>query len=135
MTRPLSRSERSRLDRAFLKAHRLDAIIRQHGYCIYCTEPISGELVTADHVHPKAKGGSDGADNLVGACRPCNAVKGDMSAKAFMRLLRDPPAGASIHIHLAAARLRIWSATHATCGRISKAVGIGYRMPKWRKFR
>ncbi len=33
-------------------------------------------VLTIDHVHPRAHGGSRKMDNLATACRPCNLIKG-----------------------------------------------------------
>jgi 5-methylcytosine-specific restriction endonuclease McrA len=33
-------------------------------------------LLTVDHLHPAARGGSRRMDNLVTACQPCNVLKG-----------------------------------------------------------
>ena len=33
-------------------------------------------VLTIDHVHPRAHGGSRKMENLVTACRPCNLMKG-----------------------------------------------------------
>lgn len=40
--------------------------------CHYCGRPAT----TADHVIPKARGGTDDPDNLVAACVSCNSAKG-----------------------------------------------------------
>ena len=50
--------------------------------CVYCG---STENLTVDHVRPKSKGGTDTADNLVTACRPCNQAKGSMHVDVFMQ--------------------------------------------------
>ena len=50
--------------------------------CVYCG---SSENLTVDHVRPRTKGGTDTADNLVTACRPCNQAKGSMHVDVFMR--------------------------------------------------
>ncbi len=50
--------------------------------CVYCG---SSENLTVDHVRPKSKGGTDTADNLVTACRPCNQAKGSMHVDVFMQ--------------------------------------------------
>lgn len=49
-------------------------VLQRDGYiCHYCGLP---GATTADHVIPKAKGGSDDPSNLVAAHNPCNASKG-----------------------------------------------------------
>ncbi len=52
--------------------------------CVYCG---SSENLTVDHVRPKSKGGTDTADNLVTACRPCNQAKGSMHVDVFMQTI------------------------------------------------
>ncbi len=54
---------------------------RDHFKCQYCG--LDGLhnfenwlILTIDHVHPQAKGGSRTMDNLVTACQPCNILKG-----------------------------------------------------------
>ena len=54
---------------------------RDHFKCQYCG--LDGKhhfenwlVLTIDHVHPHAHGGSRKMDNLVTACRPCNLMKG-----------------------------------------------------------
>ena len=60
-----------------------DSIKARDGYkCVYCG---SSENLTVDHVRPKSKGGTDTADNLVTACRPCNQAKGSMHVDVFMQ--------------------------------------------------
>ncbi len=54
---------------------------RDHFKCQYCgldgLHSFENWLVlTIDHVHPLARGGSRSMDNLVTACQPCNIVKG-----------------------------------------------------------
>ncbi len=51
--------------------------------CVYCG---SSENLTVDHVRPKSKGGTDTADNLVTACRPCNQAKGSMQLDIFLKM-------------------------------------------------
>lgn len=58
-------------DNAWLRLSRL--VLERDGYvCAYC----GGVADTADHITPKSRGGDDGLDNLVAACRPCNSSKG-----------------------------------------------------------
>jgi len=45
--------------------------------CSYCGAPAQG----ADHVIPKARGGTDDVANLTPACTACNSAKRDRPAK------------------------------------------------------
>ena len=47
---------------------------RQKGKCFYCRKKL-GKKYHVDHVTPLSKGGSDGPENLVIACGPCNLTK------------------------------------------------------------
>ena len=54
---------------------------RDHFKCQYCgldgLERFENWLIlTIDHLHPAARGGSRRMDNLVTACQPCNRLKG-----------------------------------------------------------
>lgn len=56
--------------------------------CQYCG---SQKDLTLDHIIPKAKGGKTSWNNLVTACRRCNALKGDNSLEeAGFRLNTSP---------------------------------------------
>jgi len=50
--------------------------------CAYCGT--AGLPFEIDHVHPRAKGGSDRVANLVVACHRCNQRKADQSIEAFL---------------------------------------------------
>ena len=66
-----------------------DNILRRDGYrCAYCGR--SGAL-TLDHVLPRAQGGRSTWTNLVAACQPCNAAKGDRSPEEANMPLRQRP--------------------------------------------
>lgn len=52
-------------------------IKRDGGVCYYCGTDDPTEVMTADHITPRSKGGTDTLDNLVCACRPCNSSKGN----------------------------------------------------------
>ena len=61
---------------------------RDHFKCYYCG--LDGQhdfenwlILTVDHVHPHAKGGSRSMDNLVTACQPCNLLKGKRVYKSL----------------------------------------------------
>jgi hypothetical protein len=42
--------------------------------CVYCR---STKDLTTDHLIPRSRGGDDSADNVVLACQPCNASRGE----------------------------------------------------------
>lgn len=53
--------------------------------CAYCGKRVEPETITLDHVTPRrGQTAYDRRDNLVLACRPCNAVKADTAALAFL---------------------------------------------------
>lgn len=65
--------------------------LRQGGKCFYCRHQMArtgDRCTTIDHYVPKAAGGSDDEDNLVGACWLCNQRKSSMSGDAFRAILR-----------------------------------------------
>ena len=54
---------------------------RDHFKCQYCGLDAKQRfedwlIMTIDHVHSHARGGSRQLDNLVTACQPCNLIKG-----------------------------------------------------------
>lgn len=49
--------------------------------CWYCG---STERLSADHIVPRQKGGRDGGENLVYACRTCNSSKGSKDLLEWM---------------------------------------------------
>ncbi len=57
-------------------ADRLAVWIRDEGVCAYCGDQTTIDDFQADHVVPKAQGGSDDPENLACACEPCNRSKG-----------------------------------------------------------
>jgi 5-methylcytosine-specific restriction endonuclease McrA len=57
-----------------------------HRTCAYCDA--KNVALTIDHIHPRAKGGSDRPSNLTLACEPCNLDKGAQDIKDF--LTADP---------------------------------------------
>jgi len=70
---------------------RKNILIRDGHTCQYCgAKLLSGEL-ELEHVIPRARGGLSNWENLVAACRPCNARKADRTpVEAGMKLLRQP---------------------------------------------
>lgn len=61
-------------------------VIEQHGLCAYCGCHMPRP--TLDHVICRKKGGTDDLSNLVAACEPCNAAKGDLDLDEFLVLRR-----------------------------------------------
>lgn len=49
--------------------------------CHYCG---TGHSLQIDHIYPKSRGGSSDAENLVLACRNCNASKGDRTPEEWL---------------------------------------------------
>jgi 5-methylcytosine-specific restriction endonuclease McrA len=59
--------------------------------CQYCgCRPGRAEL-TLDHIVPRAQGGESSWENLVAACRPCNARKGNRTPEQAGMALRSQP--------------------------------------------
>lgn len=64
------------------------AVFARDGHrCQYC----GADAENIDHVIPRSKGGSHSWDNVVAACRPCNARKEDRFLKDTGMKLRRPP--------------------------------------------
>lgn len=60
-------------------------LMRDNRTCVYCGEYAN----TVDHVIPKSKGGEDSWENLVAACRDCNAKKANKVLDDFRPDLTD----------------------------------------------
>lgn len=61
---------------------------RDHGQCQYCG--IDRDL-TLDHLIPRSKGGKSTWNNLVTACKSCNAKKGNYTLEEAGLVLKRPP--------------------------------------------
>ncbi len=61
---------------------------RDNHKCQYCNAPAEN----IDHVIPRSRGGTHTWDNVVAACKPCNARKEDrlLSELSTMKLRRQP---------------------------------------------
>ena len=68
-----------------------DWLLEQHGsVCAYCGTETSQDTITLDHVRPrKGQTAYDRPDNLVLACRDCNAAKADTPLVAFLMQRRS----------------------------------------------
>lgn len=62
------------------KRLRYEVLRRDDHTCRYCGAKAPDVAITVDHVLPVALGGADTADNLVAACKDCNAGKSSASA-------------------------------------------------------
>ncbi len=49
---------------------------KQGRKCFYCNKPLTRRQATEDHYIPKSKGGPNGYENRVIACRDCDFKKG-----------------------------------------------------------
>jgi hypothetical protein len=64
------------------KRTRYEVLKRDNHTCRYCGGTAPDAVLTVDHVTPVALGGTDNPDNLVAACRDCNAGKSSTSPGA-----------------------------------------------------
>ena len=66
-------------------------LLARHGpVCAYCGTKHSARVMTLDHVAPRrGQTAYDRRDNLVLACRDCNAKKRDLAPLAFLLALRS----------------------------------------------
>ena len=75
------------------------ALIGVHSLqCFYCgrSPKESGKPLTADHVIPRSRGGTNEISNQVLACYRCNGRKGSMPIQAFKSLLQNERAEQAI---------------------------------------
>jgi len=70
-------------EKALREAHRVHG-----GTCFYCKKKVGHEELTIDHAEPSKLGGGDEIQNLIIACKPCNARKNHQPIEAF-----NPEAG------------------------------------------
>ncbi|MFE2414982.1 HNH endonuclease [Kitasatospora sp. NPDC059408] len=67
---------------AVSKRLRFEILRRDNHTCRYCGATAPDVKLTVDHVTPSALGGSDGPNNLITACEPCNSGKSSVPADA-----------------------------------------------------
>ncbi len=89
--------------------NRRAVFVRDRDSCQYC----GARAETMDHVLPRSRGGLHTWDNVVAACRRCNAKKRDrLPAESGMRLSRRPaPPSAVTWVEIAAGGVPdVWTA-------------------------
>lgn len=64
------------------KRTRYEVLKRDNHTCRYCGASAPDAILTVDHVTPVSLGGTDKPDNLVAACRDCNAGKASTAPDA-----------------------------------------------------
>ena len=52
---------------------------------------IQKAVVTAEHIHPKSKGGPNATNNYMGECQECNGSRGNMSYDEWMKKYPNMP--------------------------------------------
>jgi 5-methylcytosine-specific restriction endonuclease McrA len=72
----------------WLRIARVDAWTRQGGLCCWCRSALPRNEATAEHMVPRADGGSDQSHNIAAACGPCNKARGRLGAARFRSMLR-----------------------------------------------
>ena len=85
-----SAARRRRLEMEANGSHTAADIKAQHAAqkarCYWCKEKV-GDRYQVDHVIPLSKGGSDGRENIVIACPPCNRSKSDKMPEEWAGVL------------------------------------------------
>lgn len=58
---------------------------------------IQKAVVTAEHIHPKSKGGPNATNNYMGECQECNGSRGNMSYDEWMKRYPNMPDNIQVH--------------------------------------
>ena len=69
---------------------RFNVFLRDRFRCQYCGEPFASSDLSFDHVVPRCLGGRTRWENIVAACRPCNARKDQFLTMKPLRPPREP---------------------------------------------
>jgi len=85
--------KQSKLDKAFIRVYREEALVTQYHKCFYCRDRLSYRNTTAEHIKPKSKNGLNTKENIAGSCEPCNRAKGSMNDSQFKKLIKSFPTG------------------------------------------
>lgn len=51
--------------------------------CVYCGKKLNKEILTLDHLYPRAIGGVSITNNLKPSCQKCNSAKGDKTEEQY----------------------------------------------------
>ena len=101
-----------RIPRERVRLTRRNLFARERNQCMYCGSHFSTADLTIDHVVPRSQGGVDSWENLVAACRGCNARKGgrtpEQAGMALVRQPRAPRRNPSITARLSSERYASW---------------------------
>jgi len=74
-----------------VKFSRENILNRDKFKCQYCGKICNLKELTIDHVIPKSQGGKNTWNNLVAACKPCNAYKANRRPEEInMKLIHKP---------------------------------------------
>lgn len=99
------RAVRPRRRRRGVAFSRLGVFARDGFCCRYCGGAFPVKELTLDHVVPRSRGGLTVWENIVTACHPCNARKGDKTlAEVGYRLDEKPSRPRSISLETIAGR-------------------------------
>ncbi len=107
MSKRKHKSSSKKLDRAFIRVYRENALREQDFKCVYCYERLNYRTVTADHIKAKSKGGNNGEDNIDAVCSPCNKAKGSMTKSQYGVMISVQPRCLPIEYTLAWIRRRL----------------------------
>lgn len=81
--RAIKRRARKANSEGSYSAKEWDDLCRSYlGACVYCG--VQPEKLTADHIVPLSKGGSNFIENIVPACKSCNSSKHNKSLLSFL---------------------------------------------------
>jgi len=69
---------------------RFNVFLRDRFTCQYCGETFASSALTFEHVIPRSRGGQTSWSNIVTACMPCNASKGNSMRIQPRRPPREP---------------------------------------------
>jgi hypothetical protein len=73
---------------AISASKRHNVFMKTFYHCGYCGKVlIDNDDLTIDHKNPKAKGGTDEMNNLVGCCKSCNQMKADRTVEEYRKEL------------------------------------------------